>query len=158
MNNFPTIANICHIINDKNQVLLQHKARGMGEGKWNGPGGKNDDGESDIESVKREIYEETNLMIEDPVLVATLEYIYENKPDWNMLTHVYQAHKYHGDIDASDEGALKWFAMTELPYEEMWDDDRYWLPRTLLGEKLRMRFVFDEETKKVLSFEYLGKL
>jgi len=157
-NKFPITANICYIINNEKQVLLQYKARGFGEGKWNGPGGKTDDNESDVDSVKREIFEETNLIIKDPELRATLEYVYEDYQEWNMMVHVFTARKYHGEMEGSDEGKLQWFNVSELPFGEMWDDDQYWLARVLLGEKLRMRFFFNKETKKVIKFEYLGVL
>ena len=37
---FPYKVNICYIINKNKEILLQHKSRGFGKGKWNGSGGK----------------------------------------------------------------------------------------------------------------------
>ena len=59
-------ATICEIIHD-GKLLLQRKAAGrFWEGKWNGPGGKVDPGETPMEGVLREVREETGLTIHDP--------------------------------------------------------------------------------------------
>ena len=47
------------------RVLLGHKRRGMGAGKWNGFGGKREDGETMRECAARELFEESGL-IADP--------------------------------------------------------------------------------------------
>ena len=60
---FPYHVMICYIINDWGEVLLQKKARGFGVGKWNGPGGKLQAGETPEEACLREVKEETNLDI-----------------------------------------------------------------------------------------------
>jgi hypothetical protein len=36
---FPYIANLNYILNDRGEVLLQKKAGGFGKGNWNGSGG-----------------------------------------------------------------------------------------------------------------------
>jgi 8-oxo-dGTP diphosphatase len=156
--NFPTIANVCYIINEKNEVLLQHKTRGLGKGKWIGPGGKIDGNESVEQSVKREVFEETNLILEDPELVAEIEFIFPGKEDWNLLCYAFLARKFHNKVVASDEGDLQWFKMSELPYAQMWEDDQFWLARTFVGEKMKMRFFYDKDTLRIKKWEYLGKL
>ncbi|WP_157205949.1 hypothetical protein [Calidithermus timidus] len=35
-----------------------------------------------------------------------------------------------------------WCDLRTLPYEQMWDDARYWMPRVLEGRKVRMRFAW----------------
>ncbi|MBT3869150.1 MAG: hypothetical protein HOF19_14665, partial [Gammaproteobacteria bacterium] len=39
-----------------------------------------------------------------------------------------------------------WFKLDELPFDEMWDDDRLWLPQILSGQSVRGYFTFVEET------------
>jgi len=41
----------------------------------------------------------------------------------------------------------KWFKIGEIPYQEMWDDDKFWLPYILEGKKLKAKFVFEEGEK-----------
>lgn len=156
--NFPTVANVCYIINEKNEVLLQHKTRGVGKGKWVGPGGKIDEGETVEQSVKREVFEETNLVLEDPELMAEIEFVFPGKEDWNLLCYAFVVRKFHNEIEENDEGELRWFKVSELPYLEMWEDDQYWLARAFLGEKMKMRFFYNKETLRIEKFEYLGKI
>ena len=48
-------------IDEQNRILLGRKKRGFGANKYNGFGGKLDDGESFRECAIRELYEESGL-------------------------------------------------------------------------------------------------
>ena len=137
---FNTIANLCYLINGRNEVLLQFKSRGFGQGKWNGPGGKAEKGESLEQAVAREVKEETGLAVKDLKKMAELEFIFKEKADWNQLVYVFVSHDFAGVIKPSDEGELKWFKIGEIPYDKMWEDDAHWLPKVLAGEFVKMRF------------------
>ena len=39
----------------------------------------------------------------------------------------------------------EWFDVKNLPFEQMWSDDRYWLPLVLSGKKIIGRFVFKKD-------------
>jgi hypothetical protein len=41
------------------------------------------------------------------------------------------------------KAAPVWFRIEEVPYHEMWEDDKYWLPAVLRGEKVYGRFFFE---------------
>lgn len=41
----------------------------------------------------------------------------------------------------------KWFKINEIPYNQMFEDDRYWLPMILEGKKINAFFEFDENWK-----------
>ncbi|MFH0956206.1 MAG: 8-oxo-dGTP diphosphatase [Candidatus Falkowbacteria bacterium] len=139
------IKNLCYIINDKSEVLLQYKRRGFGVGKWNGPGGKVEPDETMEQAVIREIKEETGLDVKNLKKTAELEFVFINKDEWNQAVHVYITKDFSGEVSASDEGELKWFKIDEIPYDKMWDDDPYWLPKILAGEFMKMRFYFDHK-------------
>ncbi len=145
---FSCTANINYILNDRGEVLLQKKARGFGKGKWNGPGGKLQAGETTKESAKREILEETEIVVEELEKRGEIEFIYQNQNS-NMLTHVFVVKKWHGNSRNTGEGELKWFSANELPLDKMWEDDKYWLLRLLSGEYVHMRFYFDESNKMI---------
>ena len=36
-----------------------------------------------------------------------------------------------------------WTPIDEIPYDLMWEDDRYWIPRMIRGERFRTRWIFD---------------
>jgi len=141
------IKNLCYIINGNGEVLLQFKRRGFGIGKWNGPGGKVEPGETIEQAVIREVKEETGIDVVNPEKMAELEFYFIGKEEWNQMADVYVAKNYSGEIAESDEGELKWFKFNEIPYDEMWDDDPYWLPNILAGEFMKMKFYFNHESK-----------
>ena len=147
-----SIKNLCYIINNKGEVLLQYKRKGFGVGKWNGPGGKVEPGETIEQSVIREVKEETGLDVKNLKHMAELEFYFIGRQDWDMVTYVYVTRDFSGQLLASDEGELEWFKIKELPFEKMWDDDPHWLPKVFAGEFMKMRFNFDHEGK-LLKYE-----
>ena len=52
--------------------------------------------------------------------------------------------EFKGKPTESEEMLPKWFNVDEIPIEEMWPDDRYWMPLFLEGKKFRGRFLFGE--------------
>lgn len=147
---FPITANLCYIINEKGEVLLQKKALGWGKGNWNGPGGKVDPGESMEESVKREILEETNVKIKSLEERGFLEFIFsKERSKNNQRVYLFISRDYEGEPKNMGEGELKWFSKDKIPLKEMWDDDKYWLLPMLLGRTVKMRFYFDDNNKVI---------
>lgn len=61
------------------RILLGHKRRGMGAGKWNGFGGKREDGETMRECAARELFEESGL-IADPKAFEAAGDLYFHQP------------------------------------------------------------------------------
>ena len=141
---FPYKTNICYIINNKNEVLLRKKARGFGAGKWNGPGGKIDPGETPEESTIREVKEETGLVVKNLKKRGAIEFVFTENNDLNNYTHIFVCRDYAGEPRDLGEGKLKWYNIEEIPLDKMWDDDKYWLPEVLIGGKVSKRFYFDK--------------
>ena len=146
---FPYITTIIYIFNDKGEVLLQKKARGFGVGNWNGPGGKTETEETPEEGAKREVKEETGLIVNKLEAAGTIEFIFKHNYDWNNYTHVFRAFDWAGTPEDKGEGELKWFKINKIPLDKMWDDDQYWLPNVLKGGHVNKRFYFDDNSKVV---------
>ncbi|MEM9488228.1 MAG: NUDIX hydrolase, partial [Myxococcota bacterium] len=51
-----------------------------------------------------------------------------------------------GQASETDEAVPLWTAMDDIPYGEMWPDDRYWLPLVLTGSSVFGRFIYDGDT------------
>ena len=124
------------------RVLLIRKRRGHGAGKINGPGGKLEPGETPADCAVRETVEETGVRPAAPRLAGVFRFVDTRQPDW--LGYIYTAGAYTGAPRTTPEGIPRWYDTAALPLDEMWDDDRYWLPRVLAGERLRGDFLFSD--------------
>jgi mutator protein MutT len=128
------------------EILLAMKKRGFGAGRWNGVGGKLDEGETIEQALVRESQEEIGITPTKYTKVAELDF-YGGSTDeaWNMYVHAYLCTEWQGTPEESEEMAPKWFSIADIPYDQMWQDDIYWLPIALGGKALRGKFTFDEE-------------
>ena len=130
---------------DGKELLLAMKKRGFGKGKWNGVGGKEDPEKGDINIVKaamRETKEEIGVKIKKMEKVAVLSFYYPYKKEWDQDVHVFLVRDWQGEPIESEEMLPKWFKINDIPYNEMWDDDKHWLPQVLEGKKLKAKFTF----------------
>lgn len=130
---------------DKEQVLLAIKKRGFGQGRYNGVGGKLDPGETVEEALVRECQEEISVTPTQYEKVADITFheFHEGQPA-AMHVHVFLASEWQGEPTESEEMAPRWFQKAELPLDQMWSDDPYWLPQVLDGMKLTAEFTLDE--------------
>lgn len=127
------------------RVCLAMKKRGFGKDRWNGTGGKVKENDETIEeSARRETKEEIGVLIKGLEKVAVLSFRFPHNSDFNQMVHVYFSGSWEGEPEESEEMAPKWFSSDEVPYEEMWPDDRYWFPYVLDGKKVKASFVFGE--------------
>ncbi|KKR44391.1 MAG: NUDIX hydrolase [Microgenomates group bacterium GW2011_GWC1_41_20] len=133
----------------ENQILLAMKRRGFGVNLWNGVGGKITDGESVENAAKREANEEIGINLLSINKVATLNFYFSDKPDWNQQVVVYLSDSWNGTPKESEEMSPKWFDINEIPYDKMWDDDIHWLPDVLKGINIEADFLFNEEQKMI---------
>lgn len=136
------------VISYDDKILLGMKKKGFGEGKWNGFGGKPEEGEELIDCVHRETLEEAkiNLRKEELELVGVLDFYFTNRPpDWNQQVHVYKASSFEGKPVETEEMKPQEFLHHEIPYDTMWSDDCIWLPHVLEGKKVKGSFTFAED-------------
>jgi hypothetical protein len=45
----------------------------------------------------------------------------------------------------------KWFKIQEIPFDQMWPDDKYWLPLLLKGKNFEGEFHFDG--RKLIDYQ-----
>lgn len=136
----------------ENNILLAMKNRGFGQGRWNGVGGKPDAGEAIEQTAIRECQEEINVTPLDIKHVATLDFHFPiNKSDFDMQAVVYSCSKWQGEPTETEEMQPAWYKFTDIPYDKMWQDDKYWLPSVLDGKSVTAKFVFDDDDNVVDS-------
>ncbi len=143
-------ATLCYIV-DGEEVLLIEKRRGLGSGLYNGPGGKIESGETPQEAIVREVAEEVHIEVHDPTKVGELTFFHDD--EIRLFVHVFRSESYQGEPSPSPEARPVWFHRTELPYDDMWEDDRLWLPLVLEKRQFAGAFVFEGgETLDEASF------
>ena len=139
----PEIRATLMFILEGEEILLIRKLRGIGAGKVNGPGGKIDPGESPLEAAVRETREELHVTPIEPRKMGELCFAMSDIPD--IFVHVFVARGCEGKAQETEEAIPLWTHRNRIPYELMWEDDQFWLPRMLEGEKFRGRFYFEAE-------------
>jgi mutator protein MutT len=126
---------ICLLIKD-DQILLAMKKRGHGAGKWNGVGGKAEEGESIEQAATREAQEEIGVTPTNLAKVATVTFNFPPEHPFSHTSTIFLCDKWEGEPTESDEMKPEWFPKSQIPYDEMWESDRRWLPKVLNGQKL----------------------
>jgi len=133
---------------EKNKILLGMKKKGLGEGRWNGFGGKVEAGETIEEGMKREFFEECGLEVKKVEPVGKIEFSWETKPTV-LEVHFFKVIEYNGEPKESEEMKPQWFEISKIPFEKMWKDDPYWMPLFLAGKKFKGKFLFNEKDEVI---------
>jgi 8-oxo-dGTP diphosphatase len=145
---------LCYLREAESYLLLLKAKDRFGGGFWNSPGGKIEPNESPEDAARREVQEETGLVVGSLEKAGSLSFYFgpgKSRPDWTA--EVFTSSDFHGTLKPSEEGELRWFKKSELPYDSMWEDDRHWLPLLIQGEKFRGSFEFTEDSKRLVSYK-----
>ena len=111
--------NLCMVYDGAGNILVQDRA----DPDWPGlcfPGGHVDPGESFVESVIREVWEETGLTIENPKLCGTKQF--QTRRGERYVVFFYKTNRYSGQLKSSDEGEVFWIPRTDLHKYTLCDD------------------------------------
>ena len=103
--------NLCMVYDQNNNILVQNR----NDASWPGicfPGGHVEPGESFVESVVREIWEETGLRIENPRLCGTKQFQTCNGERY--VVFFYKTCRFSGSLRSSEEGEVFWLSRNEL--------------------------------------------
>ena len=102
--------NMCMVTDGDRVLVIDRKKK-----DWPGitfPGGHIEKGESFVQSVIREVYEETGLTIEDPVLCGTKQF--QEDADTRYVVFFYKATRFSGELTSSNEGKVFWIRRKDL--------------------------------------------
>jgi len=102
---------MCMIYDDNGNVLVQDRR----DPDWPGvafPGGHVERDESFVESIIREVREETGLIIKNPRLCGVKQFRDKNGSRYVVL--LFKTNKYYGEISSSDEGEVFWVKRSDL--------------------------------------------
>jgi 8-oxo-dGTP diphosphatase len=147
---------VCYLLRESaggTEVLLGRKKHGLGVGNFVGLGGKLEPGESAVDAAVREVFEESGVIVAASDLEprGLLSYWFPHREAWSQESNVFVCRTWQGEPRGSDELDPEWFALERVPYDEMWDDARRWLPAVLAGASVRRSFVFGEDLATVVE-------
>lgn len=134
---------LCFIIQE-GRVLLIEKKSGFGRGKINGPGGKVDPGETTLAAAIRETEEE--VCVTPTELSEAGELRFQFADGYAMRCRVFRAEGYTGTPTETAEAKPFWSETEAVPFDAMWQDDRYWFPYLLERRPFLACFAFDGDT------------
>ncbi len=141
------LATLCYVRDAKNlTTLMLHRVKkenDMHEGKWNGLGGKFEDGETPEECVIREVLEESGLSISNPKLQGFITFpAFDQFEDWYVF--VFTADEFTGELIDSPEGNLEWIKNDNLMDLKLWEGDKIFMGWFDSGKVFSAKFEYDK--------------
>lgn len=133
------------VIHQGDNVLLGMKKRGFGVGRWNGFGGKVNDGENIEDAAKRELLEESGLVVHGLEKMGVLNFSWKDREGDVLEVNIFKTTNFSGTPKETEEMKPQWFLIKDIPYNNMWADDIYWLPLFFENKKFEGKFLFDEK-------------
>lgn len=143
------IQTLCFLRKDE-KILLGMKKRGFGAGRWNGFGGKVEQGETIEEAAKRETIEESGIKVQDLEKFGVVNFTFEGNEDI-LEVHFFEIKDYSGEPAETEEMKPKWFDFKDIPLDDMWPDDKFWMPLFLKNRNFKGNFKFDKRGGIVLE-------
>lgn len=135
-------------IEDKNKnYLMIHKNKkklDLNKNKYLGIGGHVEDGEEIDHALIREVFEETNLKLNNYIKRGIIEFIND---DYKEIMHLYYSADYIGDIKPNDEGDLIWVNKYEICNLNIWEGDKIFLDMLINSDdfiNIRLKYKNDK--------------
>lgn len=146
------------LFNEKNQILLWKKKYWLGKWYWNGFWWKIESWETIEQAAIRELEEESWIIIQENNLElrAILKFNWLHNPSQNYDGIVYIAKYNENDFVETEEMIPQWWNIDEIPYEQMWEDDKYRFPLLLEWKLFEFQANFSDDTT-MKDYEIEGK-
>jgi len=132
------LTNMCMVTDENGNVLVQNRA----DTSWSGivfPGGHVEPGESFVEAVIREVWEETGITVIEPRLCGIKQFM--TLENVRYIVFLFKTERFKGELRSSDEGEAFWIPMV--------DRDRYDWVR---GFEDMWKIFLDEEVSEIRYF------
>ncbi|MGI6259002.1 MAG: NUDIX domain-containing protein [Anaerolineaceae bacterium] len=144
-------------VDEKGRILLLKGAsnKKIWANLWNGPGGHVEQGEGILDAARRELLEETGLKAEQLTLCAQI--IVDTGMSPGIVFFVFKAKRLEGEINASSEGELAWFMLSQALKLELVEDLYTLLPLVMRHRPNEKAFWgnyrYDERDQLIMRFE-----
>jgi ADP-ribose pyrophosphatase YjhB (NUDIX family) len=152
----PKELTICHMIKN-GTILLIKEETGVNKGKWNAPSGEVAAGEKPEKSAIRNVFQQTGLYVNKALHHGTIRLFLNGKVEYSYKLHVFSSKVFTGNVKPNVAGETRWFNASEIPFYEMWADDKYWMNLILQGKKFDADFFFDEKNENIVKYQIREK-
>jgi 8-oxo-dGTP diphosphatase len=146
---------LCFVLNGSDVLLMKRAAyKRVFPNQYNGVGGHIERDEDPLTSARREILEETGLVVNDLQLRAV--YNIDAKASTGIILFVFTARSQSREVIANDEGTLHWIPQQDVLHYDLVEDLPVILPRILRMEKtdspLFIHVSYDQQDKIQMRF------
>ncbi|MDE5539141.1 MAG: 8-oxo-dGTP diphosphatase [Bacilli bacterium] len=140
-------ATVCYLKKD-NQILMLKFNKKWGQ-VYAPPGGKFETGETPLDCIIREFYEETGLTLINPRIQGISYW----KDSSEGIIFIFTAEEYKGTLNANSlEGKLEWIKYEDLLSIKQFDQNAKFTPYLFKPELFEGKFLLDD-TCQVLKYE-----
>lgn len=138
------LATLCYI-KQNGKTLMLHRVKKIGDyhkGKYNGIGGKFEEGESPENCAIREIFEETGLRAKSLKLRGMITFpMFDMVDDW--YTFIYTVDEFEGHITECNEGNLYWIDDDKILDLNLWEGDKVFLKWLDSDKIFSAKFIYE---------------
>ncbi|MBQ9319087.1 MAG: NUDIX domain-containing protein [Bacilli bacterium] len=128
----------------KNDKILMIKFNKKWGQVYAPPGGKFEEGESPLDCITREFYEETGLNLVNPRLQG-ISFWHDSV---DGIIFVYTAEDFNGELKlTSEEGTLEWVKFEDLTLINQFDQNKFFTSYLFKSEVFEAKFILDESHK-----------
>ncbi len=155
----PILATLGYVLSsDKSHVLMIHRNKRPDDvhyGKFNGLGGRLEQGEDVVSGMRREILEESGLTVDHLTFRGTVSWpgFGKNGEDWFGFIFLIDA--WHGEVHGGNhEGTLEWVPLNELMSLPLWPSDRHFLPMVFDSDPRQFHGWMPYDKGEMVSWSY----
>ncbi len=146
------LATLLYVQRDGKTLMLYRnkKENDYHEGKWNGLGGKFEQGESAEECAVRELKEESGLIAKSLKMKGFITFPnFDGVNDWHVF--IFTIDEFEGELIDSPEGKLEWIPNEKLTELNLWEGDKVFIPWLFQDKFFSAKFIY--KNKKFIDYK-----
>ena len=146
------LATLLYVQRDGKTLMLYRnkKENDYHEGKWNGLGGKFEQGESAEECAIRELKEESGLIAKNLKMKGFITFPnFDGVNDWHVF--IFTIDEFEGELIDSPEGKLEWIPNEKLTELNLWEGDKVFIPWLFQDKFFSAKFIY--KNKKFIDYK-----
>ena len=141
---------LCFLIKD-DQILLAESDYRLDRKTWNGITGFITNQQKIEFETAKVIYDAIKVQINPQDLEkVAVQHVFQKNSDESIqetvTISIFFCDRFIGEPHLTGNFRPRWFSLDDIPYEEMFEDTKDWLPRLLSGEKLIIEILTEENT------------